>query len=31
MEINFAFAFQIGVPHYEDFVNKASKLHGQLK
>ena len=23
--------FQAGVPHYEDFINKAGKLHSQLK
>ena len=28
---SFFFLSQNGAPHYEDFVNKASKLHGQLK
>ena len=23
--------FQTGVPHYEDFISKAGKLHGHLK
>ena len=28
---NFFFLFQTGVPHYEDFINKAAKLHSHLK
>ena len=25
------FLLQTGVPHYEDFISKAAKLHGHLK
>ena len=29
--IDTCFLFQNGVPHYEELVNKAAKLHSQLK